>query len=274
MIPFLPEWGLSLDIVPLRLSPGLISISFLECAVGTDLRYPFRVLLLDATLVLYYPIVRWKKEHAVMFHFRICTLLLPVLLVYPVFAGNQDTPGQHLPGSRTEVLLETSIQVGKSVLFHMPDAEYSRPFSMMLSLRFLGLIEPSVTVLLGRSIDKKGGALHDRVLSVAAELSLTPEFRSWYRPSIGMGFFYSEIDPYETEDRNLGLFCSLTLCAAAADRFTFKLQRNSAEMHVKPLISVGTVRFGPLVPWGRRWSENSGNYYMEIELLSVGVMWW
>ena len=51
MIPFLPEWGLSLDIVPLRLSPGLISISFLECAVGTDLRYPFRVLLLDATLV-------------------------------------------------------------------------------------------------------------------------------------------------------------------------------------------------------------------------------
>lgn len=51
IIPSLPEWGLAVDIVPLRLTPGLISISFLECTVGTDLRYPCRVLLLDVTLM-------------------------------------------------------------------------------------------------------------------------------------------------------------------------------------------------------------------------------
>lgn len=208
-----------------------------------------------------------------MYSFRICILSIHLLFVY-VFAGAPDTSETRLKKSNTEPLLETSIQVGKSVLFHMPAANYSRPLSMMLSLRFLDLVEPSVTVLLGRTIDKKEGRLHDRVLSVAVELSLTPEFRNWYRPSVGIGFFYSEIDPYKTEDRNMGFFCSLSLFTVAADKLIFELRRNAAAMHMEPFVSAGTVRFGPLEPWGRRWSENNGNYYMEIELFSIGAMWW
>jgi hypothetical protein len=51
IIPYVPEWGLAIDIVPLRFCPGRMSLSFLECTVGTDLRYIGRVLLLDVTLM-------------------------------------------------------------------------------------------------------------------------------------------------------------------------------------------------------------------------------
>jgi hypothetical protein len=51
IIPYIPEWGIAIDIIPLRLCPGKITLSLFECSVGTDLRYPCRVLLLDATLL-------------------------------------------------------------------------------------------------------------------------------------------------------------------------------------------------------------------------------
>ena len=51
LIPPSPEWTLGIDLVPLRFRHGTMMLSFCECAIGTDLRYPGRMLILDATLL-------------------------------------------------------------------------------------------------------------------------------------------------------------------------------------------------------------------------------
>jgi len=51
LIPPSPEWTLGIDLVPLRFQHGTAMLSFCECTIGTDLHYPGRMLILDATIL-------------------------------------------------------------------------------------------------------------------------------------------------------------------------------------------------------------------------------
>ena len=51
LIPPSPEWTLGIDLVPLRFQHGTVMLSFCECAIGTDLQYPGRILILDVSIL-------------------------------------------------------------------------------------------------------------------------------------------------------------------------------------------------------------------------------
>ena len=149
------------------------------------------------------------------------------------------------------------------------------PMNITASARIFELFEPSATLLIGSSTGRPDDpALTDRVLAGAFEIRMSPEFRSWYRPSIGVGWFYSEWWPNPTGNRNRGIFCSLTLIGAAPRRLRLPIRYGGGRTFIQPTVSIGDIRFGPFVPWGKRWSENSGNYYVEVTLFSIGVTLW
>ena len=51
LLPPSPEWTLGVDCVPLRFRLGAVTLSCCECVLGTDLRYPGKMLILDATVL-------------------------------------------------------------------------------------------------------------------------------------------------------------------------------------------------------------------------------
>jgi hypothetical protein len=194
-------------------------------------------------------------------------------LVIIVVASHAEMVKEETSGTNA-TLLETSIKIGKSDLYYKPAAEHSWPVCVNLSLRMVDLLVPSVTLFIGSSVDAHGVKNNDRMLSATFELCVSPEFWNWYRPSIGVGWFYSENRPDLSNDYNRGLLCSITLVEISPDKLLFEIRHNEWGTCIKPVLSAGTVRFGPIVPWGRRWSENTGNYYLGIELFSAGVVWW
>jgi hypothetical protein len=206
---------------------------------------------------------------------KIATLFLFIWFSFPlvVAAQPQLEMVKNETSDKNVAFLETTIQIGKSTLYYMPAAEHSLPVSVNVSLRIMDLFGPSATLLIGSSIDEHGVKQKDRMLSATFEIRMAPEFWNWYRPKIGVGWFYSENHPYISKDVNRGLFCSISMVEIAPDRLAFAVHNKEYTAFFKPILSFGTVKYGPIVPWGSRWTDNKGNFFLGIELFSAGVVW-
>ena len=204
----------------------------------------------------------------------ICSCILSIFILSAT--GNAAAlPKADRDTSESVLPLQTTLRIGKSVLFYTPTVNQSRPMTFTVSVRVCELFENVVTLLIGRSnVSTDYPEYDDRMLASAFEIRMSPEFWHWYRPSIGIGWFYSEWWPNWTGDRNRGTFFSLSLIGVAPRRLTLPIRLGRARSCIQPIVTAGDIRFGPIVPWGKHWSENRGNYYLEITLFSIGVTLW
>ena len=207
---------------------------------------------------------------------------LPHILITTLFvlysSAESNTIAASPPGADTfpsTIPLQITVKIGKSALFYTPLVNRSLPLSITGSTRLFELIESAATLLIGSSANQPVDPVQkDRVLAGAFEIRMSPELWNWYRPSIGIGWFHTEWWPNRTGDRNQGIFCSLSLINAAPRRLAVLIGHSNGRTFIQPSLSVGDIRFGPIVPWGKRWSENRGNYYLEITLFNIGVTLW
>ena len=211
-------------------------------------------------------------KHVPMVHLLITTMSI---LYGSVQSDALPTAPPGVGTSLSAIPLQLSVKLGMSALFYTPEVNRSTPLSITGSIRLFELIEPSATLLIAGSTTRpRSSVLEDRVLAGAFEIRMSPTFWNWYQPSIGIGWFHTEWWPNETGDRNQGIFCSLSLISAAPHRLAFPIRRSDGQTFIQPYVNAGDIRFGPIVPWGKRWSENSGNYYFEVTLFNLGVTLW
>ncbi len=219
-----------------------------------------------------------------MKRFMVCFLFI-ILGYFPAVAINDEVVGKASTNDSIlypKMFFQSSLSIGLSYLLQTPIIENikSQPLTLTFSFRILKLIEPAVTLLVGRILydDEddneyvKNMAAKVQVQAINLEIKMSPNVWQWYKPAVGIGWFYSKISS-SPGNGNQGLYCLLSLFGFSSEKWALDIKWKNSRYHLQPVICFGDLRYGPFIPWGRRCSDGSGNFYFEVSFFRLGLLW-